>query len=157
LSSGGLGIIDPKAQSKALLAELLVRGLAPRGETWKEILKHQTYQVHLPMHGKGSRILNINWLFAAPKFKQMKRAFWKSILGSWFNVKIGLAKFKPASHAEVLRQPIFNNPHTLNTIGRPLECVVVVKDAPLPILAAPESKIFGTWRAGHGKASKPFG
>ncbi len=28
LSSGGLGIIDPKAQFKALLAKLLVRGLA---------------------------------------------------------------------------------------------------------------------------------
>jgi hypothetical protein len=32
-----------------------------------------------------------------------------------------------------------------------------VKDEPLPILAAPESKIFGTTRAGHGKASKPSG
>jgi hypothetical protein len=29
LSSGDLGIIDPKAQSEALLAKLLVRGLAP--------------------------------------------------------------------------------------------------------------------------------
>jgi hypothetical protein len=27
-SNGGLGIIDPKAQSKALLAKLLVRGLS---------------------------------------------------------------------------------------------------------------------------------
>ncbi len=40
LSSGGLRIIDPKAQSEALLAKLLVRGLAPRGEPWKEILRH---------------------------------------------------------------------------------------------------------------------
>ncbi len=50
---GGLGIIDPKAQSKALLAKLLMRGLAPRGEPWKEILKHQANQVHLPVYGKG--------------------------------------------------------------------------------------------------------
>jgi len=41
LSNGGLGIIDPKAQSEALLAKLLVRGLAPGGEPWKEILRHQ--------------------------------------------------------------------------------------------------------------------
>jgi hypothetical protein len=32
-----------------------------------------------------------------------------------------------------------------------------MKDEPLLILAAPESKIFGIRRAGHGKASKPFG
>jgi hypothetical protein len=32
LSNGGLGIIDPKAQSEALHAKLLVRGLAPGGE-----------------------------------------------------------------------------------------------------------------------------
>jgi hypothetical protein len=40
LSSGDLGIIDPKAQFEALFAKLLVRGLAPGGEPWKEILKH---------------------------------------------------------------------------------------------------------------------
>ncbi len=32
ISQGGLGIIDPKTQSEALLAKLLVRGLAPGGE-----------------------------------------------------------------------------------------------------------------------------
>jgi hypothetical protein len=42
LSSGGLGIIDPKAQSEALFAKLLVRGFAPGGEPWKEILRHRT-------------------------------------------------------------------------------------------------------------------
>ncbi len=40
LSSDGLGIIDPKAQSETLLAKLLVRGLAPRGKPWKKILRH---------------------------------------------------------------------------------------------------------------------
>ncbi|CAM6042157.1 unnamed protein product [Sphagnum compactum] len=32
LSHGSLGVIDPKAQSEALLAKLLVRGLSPGGE-----------------------------------------------------------------------------------------------------------------------------
>jgi hypothetical protein len=32
LSSGGLRIIDPKAQSEALLTKLLMRGLAPGRE-----------------------------------------------------------------------------------------------------------------------------
>jgi len=40
-TKGGLGIIDPKTQSEALLAKLLVRGLAPRGEPWKELLRNK--------------------------------------------------------------------------------------------------------------------
>jgi hypothetical protein len=120
LFSGGLGIIDPKAQSEALLAKLLVRGLAPGGEPWKEILRHRADQVHLPVHGKGPSIPDINWLFAAPKLKKLKCSLWKSILGSWLNVRVGLAKSELASHAEVLRQPIFSNPLILNTTGHPL-------------------------------------
>ncbi len=37
LSSRGLGIIDPKAQSEALLPKLMVRGLSPGREPWKEV------------------------------------------------------------------------------------------------------------------------
>ncbi len=37
LSSGGLRIIDPEAQSQALLAKLMVRGLALGREPWKEV------------------------------------------------------------------------------------------------------------------------
>jgi hypothetical protein len=51
-------------------------------------------------------IPDINWLFAAPKLKQ--------------SVRVGLAKSEPASHAEVLKQPIFSNPLTLNTTDLPL-------------------------------------
>jgi hypothetical protein len=50
----------------------------------------------------------------------MKCSFWKNILGFWLNVKVGIAKFELASHAEVFRQPIFSNPHILNIIGHPL-------------------------------------
>jgi hypothetical protein len=38
-AQGGLGIIDPKVQSEALLAKLLVRGLTPGGEPWKEMIR----------------------------------------------------------------------------------------------------------------------
>jgi len=72
-------------------------------------------------------------------------------------MRVSLAKSKPTSHVEVLRQPIFSNPFIFNTTGLPLEYVVSVKDAPLPILVALESKIFGTWKLGHGKASRPSG
>jgi hypothetical protein len=36
------------------------------------------------------------------------------------NIRIGLAKSEPTSHAEVLRQPIFSNPLILNTTDLPL-------------------------------------
>jgi hypothetical protein len=103
LSSGGLGIIDPKAQFETLLAKLLMKSLALGGQPWKEILRHRANQVHLPMQDKGPSILDINWLFTTPKLKKLKCSFWKSILSSWLNVRVGLAKSEPASHAEVLR------------------------------------------------------
>jgi hypothetical protein len=37
-TKGGCGVIDPKTQSEALLAKLLIRGLALGGEPWKELL-----------------------------------------------------------------------------------------------------------------------
>ncbi len=69
-SQGGLGIIDPKAQSEALLAKLLVRGLAPGGEPWKDLLGHRANQVRLPVHGLGPPTKDINWFFAATKLKR---------------------------------------------------------------------------------------
>jgi hypothetical protein len=44
-AQGGLGIIDPKTQSEALLAKLLIRGLASRGEPWKELIRHKADQI----------------------------------------------------------------------------------------------------------------
>jgi hypothetical protein len=59
-TQGGLGIIDPKVQSEALLAKLLVKGLTPGGELWKELLKHKANQVRLPVHGLGPSTQDIN-------------------------------------------------------------------------------------------------
>jgi hypothetical protein len=39
-AQGGLGIIDLKIESEALLAKLLIRGLAPGGEPWKKLIRH---------------------------------------------------------------------------------------------------------------------
>jgi hypothetical protein len=70
-SQGGLGIIDPKSQSEALLANLLVRGLAPRGEPWKELIRYKADQIRLPVHKKGPSTPDIDWLFVAPKLKRI--------------------------------------------------------------------------------------
>jgi len=120
ISQGGLGIIDPKAQSEALLAKLLVRGLAPGGEPWKELLKHKANQTKLPVHGMGPTTQDINWLFAATKLKRPPSSLWKNILHSWLNVRPDLCKSEPTNSAETLRQPIFGNPLIVNQEGRPL-------------------------------------
>jgi len=59
-SQGGLGIIDSKTQSEALLAKLLIRGLTPGGERWKELLRHKANQVRLLTHGLGPNTQDIN-------------------------------------------------------------------------------------------------
>jgi hypothetical protein len=120
VTQGGLGIIDPKTQSEALLAKLLVRGLAPRGEPWKEILRHKANQTKLPMHGMGPTTQDINWMFTAPKLKRPPTSLWKSILHSWLSVRPGLHKSEPTNSAEILRQPIFGNPLIKNRDGRSL-------------------------------------
>jgi hypothetical protein len=60
IPQGGLRIIDPKTQSEALLAKLLVRGLAPGREPWKELLRHKANQIKLLMHGMGPTTQDIN-------------------------------------------------------------------------------------------------
>jgi hypothetical protein len=119
-SQGGFGIIDPKTQSEALLAKLLMRGLALGGEPWKELLRHKANQVKLLIHGLGPNMQDINWMFAATKLKRPPASLWKSILHSWLSVKPGLCKLKPTNSAEILRQPIFGNPLITNQDGRPL-------------------------------------
>ncbi len=120
IAQGGLGIIDPKAQSEALLAKLLTRGLAPGGEPWKELIRHKADQTRLPVHGKGPSIADINWIFAASKFRKTQGSMWNSILGAWLSVRPGLAKSEPSNSAEILRQPLFGNPSIRNPSGSPL-------------------------------------
>jgi len=71
IAEGGLGMLDSKSQSKALLAKLLVRGLALGGEPSKELVRHKADQIRLPVHGKGPTNLDLNWLLAAPKLKRI--------------------------------------------------------------------------------------
>jgi hypothetical protein len=81
-SQGGLGVTDPKSQSEALLAKLLLRGLVLGGESWKELMRHNADQMRLSVHGKGPSNPDLNWLLAAPKFKRFKCSMWKSIGGA---------------------------------------------------------------------------
>ncbi len=119
-SQGGLGIIDPKTQSEALLAKLLIRGLEPGGEPWKELLRHKANQVMLPVHGLGPVTQDINWLFVAMKLKRPPTSLWKSILSALMNVRPGLSKSESTNVAEVLKQSVFGNPLITNQDSTPL-------------------------------------
>jgi hypothetical protein len=106
ITQGGLGVIDPKSQSEALLAKLFVRGLAPGGEPWKELVWHKADQTRLPIHGKGPNNPDLNWLLAAPKLKIIQCSMWKSIMGAWLNVRSGLTKLDLTTAVETFRQPL---------------------------------------------------
>jgi hypothetical protein len=69
-TKGRLGIINPQTQLEALLAKLLVRGLALGNKPWKDLLRHKADWVRLLVHGLGPSTQDINWLFVAPKFKK---------------------------------------------------------------------------------------
>ncbi len=119
-AQGGLRIIDPKAQSEALLAKLLIRGLAPGGEPWKELIQNKVDQIRLPVHNKGPDIPDVNWIFAAPKLKRIQCSMWKNIIGAWMKVRPGLTEADPTNTVEILKQPIFENPLVLNEREIPL-------------------------------------
>jgi hypothetical protein len=117
---GGLGIINPKTLSEALLAKLLVKGLAPGEEPWKKLVRHRADQTRFLVHGKGPNTSDINWLFAAPKLKRIPCSMWKSIVGAWLNVRLGLTKSDSINAVETLGQPLFGNPSITNVEGAPL-------------------------------------
>jgi hypothetical protein len=96
------------------------RVIAPSGEPWKELVRHRADQTRLSVHGKGPNNLDINWLFAAPKLKRIPCFMWKSIVGTWLNVRPGLTKVDPINTVETLRQPLFGNPSITNVEGAPL-------------------------------------
>lgn len=99
---------------------MLVRGLAPGGEPWKELVRHKADQIRLPVHSKGPETLDINWLLVAPKLKRIRCLMWKSIVGAWLKVRSSLTKTSPTNAMEAFRQPIFGNPSILNSNGAPL-------------------------------------
>ena len=58
---GGLGIVDPACKSRALLGKLIVRGLLPGVEPWKEFLVHRLSRC-TPVVG-GPWQTEIRWIF----------------------------------------------------------------------------------------------
>lgn len=98
-SLGGLGIVDPACQSRALLDKFIVRGLMPREEPWKELLLHRI-QPCTPTSG-GPWQPKTRWSFIEMCREGLTRRF---------EDRPALIQTPPACIEECLRQPLVWNP-----------------------------------------------
>ncbi len=118
-SSGGLGIIDPVAQSKALLAKMVVRSLQPGEEVWKTLMKRRM-SLCSPVVG-GPWKSDIRWIFNKDmKLKcslQWEDKFINGIWRAWSDIRKGLELRHCSCKEELLRQPLIRNPRHTDTEG----------------------------------------
>ncbi len=89
---GGLSVIDPEQQSKALLVKLMVRGQLPGNEHWKNLLSNRIEECRPPTGGPWMN--DKRWHFLRDfKFVASRRwedRFFNSLGRAWQQIKIGL-------------------------------------------------------------------
>ena len=110
-ADGGLGIIDPEMQSKALLAKLVVRGLFPSTEPWKAFLRHALVQC-LPRQSHHWQQWHPSYrcIFSDAPLTQPQSPFMARLMLVWRSVAIGLSCRSPQLLEEFERQPLIWNP-----------------------------------------------
>ena len=111
-AKGGLGLIDPLMQSRALLAKMVVRCLLPGKGCWKVLLRNRL-QAGTPKYGRPWPD-SLNWCCTSgvpPKLAcQPEERVTNSILRAWCHVRRHLVKHTPETLVEWARQPLFWNP-----------------------------------------------
>ena len=119
---GGLGIIDPEMQCKALLTKFIVRGLFPGNETWKLMLRSVLDTVTpRPMRGGQSWRPGVRYIFTtAPLSVSHLSPFMRSLLRTWFSLRQGLIRRTPTCEEEIDRQPLIWNSMVIDGEGRQL-------------------------------------
>ena len=121
-AQGGLGIIDPVNQSRALLAKLVVRVLQPGTEKWKQLLRYRM-ALCSPVIG-GPWQPNIRWIFNKTlnirQSKSWENNFITGIWRAWSQIRLGLRLEELASNEELQRQPITWNPRFIMASGHML-------------------------------------
>ena len=89
---GGLGIVDPINQSRALLGKLVVRGLLPGNELLKILLKERIAGCYLVMGQPWKR--DIHWIFQSEQHFRCSRiwedSFINGIWHAWYRIRVGL-------------------------------------------------------------------
>lgn len=107
LDKGGLKILDPGLQASALLVKLLVRGLTPGWEPWKDFILHRVEGCQQSKGGQWHK--NSQWLMTADKLVNQNSAFWMGTWQSWKGIRQGIKQNPPQHWAEIVRQPLFGN------------------------------------------------
>ncbi|MCO5591071.1 hypothetical protein L7F22_045048 [Adiantum nelumboides] len=122
---GGLGIIDPEMQSAALLSKLIVRGLYPGEEPWKQFMLHGLSRC-VPSSGcmdaAGPWRPSIRYIFTTQSrlSTQHLSPFMYSIFRVWLTTCRGLIWHAPSCQEEIERQPLVWNDYVKDEHGREL-------------------------------------
>ena len=108
-NQGGLGLVDPIHQSKALLGKLLVQSLQPGPELWKLLLRDRA-ELWCPRNG-GPWKAKKWWLFS-PSLKlkdptSIEDRVARTIMRAWSSLREGLVLMQLKTMEEQLRQPLF--------------------------------------------------
>ena len=96
---GGLGLIDPLMQSRALLTKFVIRGLLPRSKVWKGMFLNQLMQLTPKIGGAWSP--SLKWLFLndmkMPRWNLASNRFLLGIIRTGDAIKSFLLKDNPST------------------------------------------------------------
>ena len=115
---GGLGIIDPEMQSRALISKCIIRGLFPGNEPWKSFVRHAVLH-STPVRG-GEWSPSYRFIFCDAALSHPASYFLRSILGVWQALRRSIIHRQPVLTEEFERQPIIWNPRIRDAEGRQL-------------------------------------
>mgnify|MGYP007059119589 FL=1 len=109
---GGLGLIDPFMQSKALIAKHVVRSLLPGEELWKKLWMRHLHKVKPSVGGQWNDSLRwfFNSDFPLPKSSVGSLRFFNGIFRAWESLRQALVFLPPKSYHQFMRQPLIWNP-----------------------------------------------
>ena len=109
---GGLGLIDPFMQSKALITKHVVRSLLPGDELWKKLWIQHLHKVKPSVGGQWHD--SLRWFFNAdfqlPKSNAGSLRFFSGIFRAWETLRQALVFLPPKNYHQFMRQPLIWNP-----------------------------------------------
>ena len=114
-SQGGLGIIDPLMQSRALISKCIIRGLFPGDEPWKSFLRHAV--LHSTPSLGGDWDPSYRFIFSDTALTPPRSYFLRSILGVWHALRREIIHRLSVLTKEFEGQPLIWNPRVLDAEG----------------------------------------
>ncbi|KAG0571879.1 hypothetical protein KC19_VG050800 [Ceratodon purpureus] len=120
IAVGGLKVLDPAMQARALLTKLLDRGLSPEYAPWKTLVRHRVNQTRLM--GGGKWTANAHFVMQPRAAPLASPPLWKAVHKAFSTIRQGLDQIPPTTFYEKLRQPIFANSLIKSSTGTPFGC-----------------------------------